>query len=159
MSGQQPPGQFLPGQFSPMGRSVRRRSTVRRVILVGALLVALLVVALFWPRPASGGLDVATVAGQTKPTGALQGALAAGRAGDRVCYSVTTRGSAAVLRFPAGWSADTRLGLRDPSGLVVAQPGDQVVLLGAPTAVGTLPGCSIRGRVWTVTSIRLPVKG
>lgn len=158
MSGQQPPGQFRPGQFSPVARSFRRRSIVRRALVVGGLLVALLVVALLWPRPTPGGLGVATVAGETKPTGVLQGSLAAGRAGDRVCYSVPTRGSTAVLRFPAGWSADARLGLRDPAGLVVAQPGDEVVLLGAPAAVGTLPGCPTRGRVWTVTTVRLPVQ-
>jgi len=158
MSGQRPPGQFAAGQFSPVARSFRRRTIVRRALVVGALLVVLLVGALLWPRPTPGGLGVATVAAETKPTGVLQGSLAAARAGDRVCYSVPTRGSTAVLRFPQGWSADARFGLRDPAGLVVAQPGDQVVLLGAPAAVGTLPGCPTRGRIWTVTSVRLPAQ-
>lgn len=158
MSGQQPPGRFLPGQFSPVARRFRRRSIVRRALVVGALVVALVVVALLWPRPTPGGLSVATAAGETKPTGVLQGRLSADREGDRVCYSVPTRGSTAVLRFAEGWSADARLGLRDPAGLVVAQPGDEVVLLGAPAAVGALPGCPARGRIWTVTSLRLPTQ-
>lgn len=126
--------------------------------MVGALLVALVVGALLWPRPTPGGLSVATAPGETEPAGVLQGSLDADRAGDRVCYSLPTRGSTAVLRFPAGWSADARLGLRDPAGLVVAQPGDRVVLLGTPAAVGALPGCSTRGRIWTVTSVRLPAE-
>ncbi|WP_345479832.1 hypothetical protein [Amnibacterium soli] len=159
MSGQQPPGGFAPGQFSPMARNHRRRTIVRRALVVAALVLALVVVAVLWPSPTPGGLSVATAPGKTKPTGVLQGALTAARTGDRVCYSVPTRGSRAVLRFAEGWTADSRLGLRDPAGLVVAQPGDEVVLLGAPSSVGTVPGCPTRGRIWTVTTLRLPTQG
>ena len=101
---------------------------------------------------------VSSRCGTTSVQLAGDGSLAGAREGDRVCYSVPTRGSTAVLRFPAGWSADARLGLRDPAGLVVAQPGDEVVLLGAPAAVGSVPGCSVRGRIWTITSVRLPAQ-
>lgn len=138
-----------------MERDLRRRGLIRRAIAVGVLLVALVAVALLWPRPDTGGLRVATVSGQPAPTGVLRGALSGTREGDRVCYSVPSDGSTAVLRFTDGWTADPRLGLRDPSGLVVAQPGDEVVLLGAPAAVGTAAGCPTRGRVWTVTSVRV----
>jgi hypothetical protein len=151
-------GQFSPGQFSPVAAAFRRRTIIRRSIAVAVLVAVLVVVALLWPRPQRGGLDVATAPGATAPTGVLQGALVAKRQADRACYSLTSRGTTSVLRFAEGWSADTRLGLRDPSGLVVAQPGDDVVLLGAPAAVGTLPGCTARGRIWTVTSVRLPTQ-
>lgn len=151
-------GQFSPGRFSPVAASFRRRTIVRRVVAVGVLVAVLVVVALLWPRPQRGGLDVSTASGTTTPAGVLQGPLAADREAGRACYSLTSRGTTAVLRFAEGWSADTRLGLRDPSGLVVAQPGDDVVLLGAPATVGRVPGCTARGRIWTVTSVRLPAQ-
>jgi hypothetical protein len=132
-------------------RDRRRRRTGRIVGLV-LLVLALAAAALFWPRPTKGALDVSSIAA-VAPTGLLQGQMAAARSGDRVCYSIAAKGTTAVLRFVPGWSADALLGLRDPSGLVVAQPGDTLVILGAPASVGTVTGCPRRGRIWTVTSI------
>lgn len=130
----------------------RRRRGTRVLVLIG--LVALLVVAAFlWPRATRGPLDVPTGAAVTT-TGVLRGELDAARSGDHVCYSIVVNGSTAVLRFEPGWSADTRLGLRDPSGAVAAQPGDTLVLLGVPATIGSVAGCTQRGRIWTVHSVR-----
>lgn len=131
----------------------RRRAFVRRIVVVGALLVVLLAAALLWPRPQRGGLSVPTAS--ASPSGVLEGVLAAERVGDRVCFTISTRRTTAVLRFAVGWSADASLDLLDPSGLVVARPGEEVVLLGAPGAVGTVAGCPTRGRTWSITSVRL----
>ncbi|MGT2427319.1 hypothetical protein [Amnibacterium kyonggiense] len=138
--------------YSPAAdRDRRRRRTVRAAVLV-ALVLALVGTALLWPRPTPGALTVAT-GEQVDPSGVVQGRLSAVRAGDRVCYSVATASGTAVLRFVPGWSADERLGLRDTSGGVVAQPGDTVRALGLPGSIGTVDGCAVRGRTWTVTSI------
>jgi hypothetical protein len=126
---------------------------IRRAVILVVLLGVLATTAAFWPRATPGGLTVATTA-SVEPGGVLQGKVAAERSGDRVCYTVTSRGTTSVLRFVPGWSADAQLGLRDPSGLVVAQPGDTIVLLGRPGSIGSVAGCEQRGRIWTVTSIR-----
>lgn len=140
--------------YSPAAEKDRRRRPIIRVSVVGALVVILAVAALLWPKATPGALSVATV-GDTDPGGVLQGQLAATRAGDHACYSIrSSDGTTSVLRFQSGWSADTRLGLRDASGGVVAQPGDTIVLLGRPAAVGSVEGCAQRGRIWTVTSVR-----
>jgi hypothetical protein len=140
--------------FSPAAERDRRRRLIRRLVLIGALLVVLVVAAAAWPKPTSGPLSVATTA-SADPTGVLKGTLDATRRGDHVCYSVAVGGTTSVLRFVTGWSADAHLGLRDPSGSVIAQPGDAVTVLGRPGSVGTVPGCPLSGRVWTVTSVRL----
>jgi hypothetical protein len=141
------------GQWSPVAAAHRRSVLIRRIVVLAVLLGVLVTAAVLWPKAQPGGLTVATTAA-VDPSGALQGKVAAVRAGDRVCFSVTRDGGASVLRFPPGWSSDAELDLRDPSGLVVAQPGDTLVLLGRPGAIGSVPGCTDRGRIWTVTSIR-----
>jgi hypothetical protein len=136
-----------------MAEKARRRRRTARIAGLVLLVLALLATALLWPKPSRGALSVASVS-TADPTGVVRGVLAASRSGDRVCYAVTAHGTTAVLRFVQGWSADSRLGLRDPSGGVVAQPGDTLVLLGAPGSVGTVAGCSQPGRIWTVTGIK-----
>lgn len=142
-------------QNSPVAVAARRRVLVRTITGIAVLLAVLVVAAVLWPRPQPGGLSVPTSSSSVEPSGVLQGSLDASRSGDRVCYSITTRGATALLRFVPGWTADDRLGLRDPAGLVVAQPGDEVVLLGAPGRTGAVAGCPEQGRVWTITSLRL----
>lgn len=139
--------------YSPAAERDRRRRLVRRLVIIGVLLAVLVLTAVFWPKPTRGGLSVATV-GATDPNGVLQGTLVASRSGDHVCFSIAGKGGTSVLRFVPGWSADAKLDLRDPSGAVVAQPGDAPVLLGRPGPVGSVPGCSASGRIWTVTSVR-----
>jgi hypothetical protein len=131
----------------------RRRALRWRLVVLGVLVVVLVALALLWPKPERGALSVATTSATIKPTGALQGILVGAREGGRACYTVTVRGTTAVLRFEPGWSADERLGLEDTSGGVVAQPGARVMMLGAPGPVGTVAGCSHRGRVWTITTV------
>jgi len=138
-----------------MAGRARRRRRVRLVAALGALVVALAAAALLWPRPSSGALRVPVVERAPTPGGVLRGTLAADRDGDLVCYTMRTAAGTAVLRFPPGWSADERLGLRDASGGVVAQPGSAFTMLGAPAGVGSVPGCTARGRIWTVTSVDL----
>jgi hypothetical protein len=138
---------------SPAAERDRRRRLVQRIVLVAVLVLVLAATAVFWPRPVRGDLTVSTTS-QVDPAGVLKGEVAASRVGDRACYSVTSGTGTAVLRFVPGWSADTKLGLRDTSGLVVAQPGDTVVLLGAPGTVGAVAGCTQQGRIWTVTTVR-----
>jgi hypothetical protein len=141
--------------YSPAAEKDRRRRLIVRISIVVGLLVILVIAALLWPKPTPGGLSVATVR-DAEPAGVLQGELTATRTGDHVCYAITgSDGGASVLRFVSGWSADARLDLRDASGGVVAQPGDTVVALGKPGAVGTVKGCMQRGRIWTVTSVKL----
>ena len=139
--------------YSPMAEKARRRRRTTRIAALALLVLALIAAALLWPKPGRGALTVAS-ASAVAPTGVVQGALAASRSGDRVCFAVTLHGTTAVLRFVPGWSADARLGLRDPSGAVVAQPGDRLVLLGAPASVGRVAGCSQPGRIWTVSGIK-----
>ncbi|RIX27610.1 hypothetical protein [Amnibacterium setariae] len=145
----------MSGQFSPMVAKDRRRRRVRLLVLLAVLLGVLTAAALLRPAPQTGGLRVPVVGAAPDPTGVLRGAVSAERRGDVVCYSVAAANGTAVLRFPEGWSADERLGLRDASGGVVVQPGATVTMLGAPGPVGTVPGCDERGRVWTVTSVDL----
>ena len=141
------------GQYSVMAERDRRRRRTGRIVGLVVLVAALAVAALLWPRPTTGALTVASV-GTVAPTGVLQGEISATRSGDRVCYSIAAKSGTAVLRFAPAWSADALRGLRDPSGLVVAQPGDTLVILGAPSSVGSVAGCTQRGRIWTVTSIK-----
>lgn len=139
---------------SPAAEKDRRRRLIVRASIAAALLVVLVVAALLWPKPTRGALSVATVR-SAEPAGVLQGELTGTRVDDHVCYAVgAADGTTSVLRFVTGWSADTRLGLRDASGAVVAQPGETIVLLGRPGAVGSVQGCAQRGRIWTVTSVR-----
>lgn len=126
---------------------------IRRIAILVALLGVLALAAVFWPRPTPGGLTVSTTAA-VDPAGVLRGRVAATRTGDRVCFTTTANGTTSVLRFEPGWTADAQLGLRDPSGLVVAQPGDTIVLLGRPGKVGAVAGCEQTGRIWTVTTVR-----
>lgn len=145
----------MSGQFFPGVQRMRRRSLMRRALLGAVLLVALIVFAVLWPRPTPGGLSVVTAADTAGATGALRGDLAGVRVGDRVCFSITVRGVTSVLRFPEGWSSDPDLGLRDRSGTVAAVPGSEVTLIGTPGRVGVLPGCTERGRIWTISQLRL----
>jgi hypothetical protein len=140
---------------SPGVDRMKRRALVVRLLVVAGLLSMLALTSLLWSEPPRGGLRVATAAGPVEPSGVLQGRLAASRAGDDACYSVTVRGTTAVLRFVDGWSAQERLAIVDPAGSVVARPGDTVTLLGRPSTIGTVAGCAGRGRIWTVTSARL----
>jgi hypothetical protein len=126
---------------------------IRRIVILAALLGVLATAAVFWPRATPGGLRVSTTA-SVDPAGVLKGRVSATRSGDRACFTITGSGTTSVLRFVPDWSADTQLGLRDPSGLVVAQPGDTIVLLGRPGKVGSVAGCTDRGRIWTVTTVR-----
>jgi hypothetical protein len=136
-----------------MAEKARRRRRTARIAALVLLVLALAAAAMLWPKPSRGALSVASVS-TAGPTGVVRGVLAASRSGDRVCYALTADGTTAVLRFVPGWSADKRLGLRDPSGAVVALPGDTLVLLGAPASIGTVAGCSLSGRIWTVTGIK-----
>lgn len=145
----------MSGQYSPMLVKERRRARRLRLVALVGLLVILAALLLLWPKPQRGAMSVATTSASVEPSGALRGILRASQEGHRVCYSMVVRGSTSVLRFPQGWSADERLGLRDQSGGVVAQPGAQVTMLGAPAAVGSVPGCSQRGRIWTITTVNL----
>ena len=146
----------MSGQHFPGVAALRRRSLLRRVAVLVSLLAVLIGLALLWPRAEPGGLAVPT-ATAGDPSGVLRGALQAERRGDTVCYSVTVRGATSVLRFAPGWSADRQLGLVDPSGAVVAQPGTTVVLTGAPGGTGVAAGCTDRGRLWTITAARVPL--
>ena len=145
-------------QYSPAAAKGRRRALVLRIVLVAALLVVLAVVSLLFPKPERGGLRVATVTGSVEPSGVLQGTLAATRVGDEACFSISTRGTTSVLRFVDGWSAQERLALVGPAGSVVAQPGSTVTVLGEPGRIGSVAGCAQRGRIWTVTSVRLSTR-
>ncbi|WP_375388722.1 hypothetical protein [uncultured Amnibacterium sp.] len=145
----------MSGQWFPGVAKLRRRSLLRRVALAGALLLVLVGLAVLWPRAERGGLTVPT-ATAGEPTGVLRGALQAQRHGDVACYSVTVHGTTSVLRFAEGWSANPQLGLVDPSGAVIAQPGSTVVLTGEPGAVGTADGCTQQGRLWTISAARVP---
>ncbi len=126
---------------------------IRSFVILAVLLGVLAGAAVLWPKPLTGGLTVSTTA-SVDPSGVLKGPVSAVRPGDRVCYSITSGTTTSVLRFVPGWSADAQLGLRDASGLVVAQPGDTVVLLGRPGKVGAVAGCTQQGRIWTVTTVR-----
>jgi predicted anti-sigma-YlaC factor YlaD len=127
---------------------------VRAVVVLAVLVAVLVVSVVLWPKARPGALAVATTTASVAPGGVLQGTIAAARSGDRVCFSATHGGSTSVLRFPSGWSSDSRLDLRDAAGGVVAQPGDTLIMLGRPGAIGSLPGCSVEGRIWTITSVR-----
>jgi len=146
----------MSGQYFPGVAKARRRALIARFVVLGVLLAVLVLLAALWPRPEPGGLTVPTSATAVEPAGVLQGRVAAVRRGERACYSVTAGGRTSVLRFVPGWSADDALGLVDPTGAVVAQPGSTVVLLGAPASTGSVEGCTERGRVWTITAVRTP---
>lgn len=139
----------------PGVEKLRRRALVRRVVLLGGLLVLLLVSALLWPRQTTGPLSVPTSAVEPAAAGVVRGELAASRQGGRVCFRVATDDGDALLVLPAGWSADEQRSLLDRSGSSVAQPGDTVLVTGAPGAVGEVPGCPGEGRVWTVATVAL----
>ena len=62
-------------------------------------------------------------------------------------------GGAAQLVLPPGWSASRARALLDPSGSVVAKPGDSVLVTGAPGRVGTVEGCATTGRIWSVATL------
>ena len=134
---------------------LRRRALVRRLALLGGLLVLLLGSALLWPRQQTGALTVPTTAAEPTASGVVRGTLAASRQGDRVCFRVATEDGAALLVLPDGWSADEQRSLLDRSGSSVAQPGDTVLVTGAPGAIGAVPGCAGEGRVWSVATVAL----
>jgi hypothetical protein len=138
-----------------MAAKEQRRAFRWRLLALGGLVVVLVLVVVLWPKPTRGALGVATTSAAVEPSGVLRGVLVAAREDDRACYSMSVRGATAVLRFPEGWSADERLGLRDTSGGVVAQPGARITMLGAPGRIGTVAGCPDRGRIWTITSVNL----
>ena len=139
---------------SPGLDRVRRRRLVLRLALLAGLVVVLIGSALLWPRQRVDVLRVPTTGGDTSPSGVVAGRVAASRDGDLVCYSVAAPSGTALLVFPQGWAADRQLGLLDPSGTVLANRGDDVVVTGRPGALGAVPGCTGTGRVWTVSSLR-----
>ena len=140
--------------LSPGVRRLRRRRLVLQGVLVGALLVVLLASALLWPRSARSALTVPTAGRAVEPTGVLSGRLAAQRVGDRVCFRVTGGAADAQLVLPAGWGAGAALDLREPGDQVVARPGDEVRVVGRPSAADRIDGCPGTERVWSVSDLR-----
>lgn len=138
--------------------AARRR---RRLLLtLGALVLVLVGVALLPQGHGSGGLTVATSARASgTPSGVAQGVLTGTRSGDRACFTVATRSGTVLLVLPPGWSADSRLHLIDVGGGDRAHPGATMGFLGTPGAVGSLPGCAVRGRLWYTTDVVLPTVG
>lgn len=137
-------------------RRLRVRRVRRLLLAVGVLLLALVGVALLPQGLHRGALTVATVHGPRDALGVVQGRVSAIRSGDRACFTVSAAQGRVLLAFPAGWSADTGLRLRDAAGQTRARPGTVLAFLGAPGGVGTVAGCSGTGRIWDVTDVRLP---
>ena len=137
-------------------RRLRVRRIRRLILAVGVLLLALVVVALLPQGLHRGALTVATAHSAGDASGVVQGRVSATRSGDRACFGLAAAQGPVLLVFPPGWSADPSLRLLDTAGQTRLRPGAVMAFLGAPGAVGTVPGCSGTGRIWTVTDVRLP---
>jgi hypothetical protein len=152
----------MSGLDSTTARRLRTRRIRRLLIGLGALVVALVLVALLPQGASRGTYSVPTdprIGRAVGAVGVVQGPLTAERRGDRVCYSVATAHGLRLLVLPPGWTADTRLALRDAGGGLRARPGAVMAFLGAPAGSGAVAGCAGRGVRWATTVVRLPTAG
>lgn len=149
----------------------RRRGWHRRWTVLGGVLLLAGVVALVLriaalPGPLAVPTDPRLHYDPRGDYGTLQGTLHASRSGDRACFWVTPPPDAPSFskvptdRYyvvaPADWSADESLRLLGGFKVVIASPGEELLLVGAPGGVRTLPGCPSSGAVFLTVQAYQP---